>query len=156
MKITSVIALVALFSGTAIAAGPFDQFRGKMKEGMYEYKMDMDMGNMPGMPPGMAKNQTMTFQHCITAEDIEKGRFGRNQREGAKREDDCEFKNMNVSGNTATYTMSCTKPNEMTADNKITFTGDGYKMDMTMAMKHGAQAMNMKQHVEAKYKGPCK
>ena len=155
MKITSVIALVALCSGTAVAAGPFDQFRGKMKEGMYEYKMEMDMGSMPGMPPGM-KNQAMTFQHCVTAEDIDKGRFGRNPREGAKREDDCQFKNMNVSGNTASYTMTCTKPSQMSADTKMTFTGDGYKMDMVMAMNHGGQPMNMKQHMEAKYLGPCK
>ena len=155
MKVTSTIALVALCSGTAIAAGPFDQFKGKMKEGMYEYKMDMDMGSMPGMPPGM-KNQTMTFKRCITAEDIDKGRFGRNQREGAPREDDCQFKNMNVTGNTASYTMACTKPSQMSADSKITFTGEGYRMDMAMAMNHGGQAMNMKQHVEAKYLGPCK
>ena len=156
MKITSVIALVALCSGTAIAAGPFDQLRGKMKAGMYEYKMEMDMSSMPGMPPGM-KNQTTTFQHCVTNDDIDKGSFGRNPRDGAKREDDCQVKNMNVSGSTASYTMICTKPSEMSADTKMTFTGDGYKMDTVMAMKHGGgPAMNMKQHMEARYLGPCK
>ena len=52
MKRLTVAALAALMaSGSVLAAGPFDPIRGKMKEGMYEYKMDMDMGQMPGMPP---------------------------------------------------------------------------------------------------------
>ena len=37
----------------SLALAQFEQFRGKMKEGMYEYKMTMDMGQVPGLPPGM-------------------------------------------------------------------------------------------------------
>ena len=145
------LALVCLAS-TVAAAGPFDQFKGKMKEGMYEYKMEMDMGQMPGMPQGM-KPQPMTFQHCVTAQDIERGEMGRAPRD---RQNNCEFKNVNVSGNTATYTMECKGERPMRADNRMTFTSDGYKMDMKMQMTQGGQAMNMAQHMEAKYLGPCK
>jgi hypothetical protein len=61
---------------------------------------------------------------------------------------------MNVSGNTATYTMTCTKP-KMTADNKITFSSSGYVMDMNMSMDQGGKPMNMTQHMESKLIGPC-
>ena len=145
------LALACLASAVAVA-GPFDQFKGKVKEGNYQYKMEMDMGQMPGMPPGMGK-QTNTFTHCITAQDIERGEMGRAPRD---RQNNCEFKNVNVSGNTATYTMECKGERPMKADNKITFVSDGYKMDMNMQMQMQGQTMNMKQHMEAKYLGPCK
>ena len=44
----------------------------------------------------------------------------------------------------------------MRAENRMTFTSDGYKMDMKMQMEQRGQAMNMTQHMEAKYLGPCK
>lgn len=144
-------ACCALAAGTALA-GPFDQFRGKMKPGLYEMKMDMDMGAVPGMPPGMAK-QSHTIQHCVTEQDLEKGAFSRG-RDGKNPNESCEVKNMNVSGNTATYTMVCTQP-KMTADNRITFNSGGYVMDMKMAMDQGGRMMNMSQHVESRLLGPC-
>ncbi|MGZ5036083.1 MAG: DUF3617 domain-containing protein [Usitatibacter sp.] len=141
-------------TGVALAAGnPFDSFKGKMKEGMYEYKMEMDMGAMPGMPAGMGK-QNMTFQKCITAHDIEKGQMGRGDRNG-KMPESCEIKNFSQSGNTASYTMECKEP-PMSADNRITFKNDGFTMDMKMAMNQRGQAMNMTQHMESRYLGPCK
>lgn len=145
-------ALAATLCSTAAWAGPFDAFKGKMKPGMYEYKMDMDMGQMPGMPPGMGK-QSHTFQHCVSPEDIQRGEVNRS--EGRNAPKNCEIKNMQVSGNTATYQMVCSQPHEMTADNRITFGGDGYKMDMKMTMNQGGHPMNMTQHMEARYVGPC-
>jgi hypothetical protein len=144
--------LAAAVCSTTAWAGPFDAFKSKMKPGMYEYKMDMDMGNMPGMPPGMGK-QSHTFQHCVTPADIDRGEVQR--QEGRNAPKNCEIKNMQVSGNTATYQMVCSQPHEMTADNKITFGGDGYKMDMKMAMNQGGHPVNMSQHMEAHYVGPC-
>ena len=50
------VACAASFSLAATAAdNPFEAFKGKMKAGLYEYKIDMDMGQMPGMPAGMGK-----------------------------------------------------------------------------------------------------
>jgi hypothetical protein len=140
----------AALSTAAVAAGPFDQFKGKMKEGMYETTMQMEI---PGMPGGMGK-QNMKFQNCVTAEDIEKGKVGKGK--DGKTPDNCEVKNFAMSGNTASYTTVCKGDPEMTADTKIAFTDAGYNMDMQMAMKQGGQVMNMKQHMEGRYMGPCK
>ena len=145
---------LAAVSASAWGDNPFDQFRGKMKEGLYEYKIEMDMGQIPGMPAGMGKQNT-SFQQCVTAEDIEKGRVARSGRDGKKSED-CEVKNFKMSGNSASYTMACKGANQMTADNNITFTSDGYKLDSKMAMNQGGRTMNMTQHVDTRYLGPCK
>jgi Protein of unknown function (DUF3617) len=145
------VGCVAALCTTAMADNPFESFKGKMKEGMYEYKMEMDMSGM-GMPAGMGK-QNMTFQKCITHQDIEKGQMGRGAGRDGKMPEGCEFKNFTQSGNTASYSMVCTN---MSADNRITFTGDGFNMDMKMAMNQNGKAMNMTQHMESKYLGPCK
>jgi Protein of unknown function (DUF3617) len=150
-KLLLAAALAAAFS-TAAVAGPFDQFKGKMKDGLYEYKMQMDMGQMPGMPPGMGK-QSHTFQNCVSKKDIEDGGFGKNK--DRKQPENCEIKDMKMSGNTATYTMECKGDPAMKADNKITFTSEGFNMDMKMAMVQRGQTMNMTQHMESRYLGPC-
>ena len=147
------LACAACCTAALAADNPFDQFKGKMKEGLYDYKMEMDMGAIPGMPPGMGK-QNMNFQKCVTAQDIEKGHMGRGGRDG-KMPETCEIKNFKMSGNTASYTMTCKEP-PMSADNQITFASDGFKMDMKMAMSQGGQMMNMTQRFEGKYLGPCK
>jgi hypothetical protein len=71
--------------------------------------------------------------------------------------ENCEFRDFKMSGNTASYTMVCKPPREMTVENNMTFTGDGYKMDMNMSMPRGpgGKPMNMVQHMEAHYIGPC-
>jgi len=146
------LSAAAGLAASAIAAdNPFSAFKGKMKPGMYDYKVEMDMGQMPGMPPGMG-TRTMNMQHCITQEQIERGGWDNPKEKGKT---DCEFKNFKMSGNTASYTMECKQP-KMTADNNVTFGNDSFKMDMRMTMDHGGQPMKMNQKAEAKYIGPCK
>jgi hypothetical protein len=151
---TGILIAAACAAATCVTAqaGPFDQFRGKLKDGMYEYKMNMEM---PGLPPGMSK-QNHTFQHCVTQKDMDEGTFNKSDRKGPS---NCEIKDMKVAGNTATYTMECKaekgRGTAMRADNKIVFGGDSFVMDMKMAMNEGGQAMNMTQHLEAHYLGPC-
>lgn len=153
MKRNALLALAcaAALSAPAWADNPFAQFKGKMKPGLYDYKMEMDMGQVPGMPPGMGK-QSMTMQHCITAEQIERGGWD-NPKERGKT--DCEFKNFRMSGNTANYTMECKQPS-MTSDNTVIFGSDSFRMDMKMTMNQNGQVMKMNQKAEAKYVGPCK
>jgi hypothetical protein len=127
-------------------------FKSKAKPGLYEYKMQMDMSQMPGMPPGMGQ-QTHTMQHCLTQEDIDRGAMSKG-RDGTS--NDCQVKNVSTSGSSASYSMACTKPRPMNADVKITFAGDGYHMDMKMNMespKGGTMAMT--QQMDAKYLGAC-
>ena len=145
------LAALAAAACTLAAAGPFDGFKGKMKEGMYEYKMDMDMGAIPGMPPGMGK-QSHTFQHCVTQKDIEQGEFGKKDNKNSQ----CEIKNMQQSGNSATYTMECKGDTKMRSDVKMTFVSDGFDMEQKMQMDRGGQVMNMNQKMTGRYKGPCK
>jgi hypothetical protein len=147
MKKINLIALVAATCCGVAMAGPFDQFKGKMKEGMYEYKMDMDM---PGMPGGMGKHST-TMQHCVTAKDIEGGDWAQ-----AQQKSNCEFKDVKVSGNNASYKMVCKGEPKMTADTKLTFRDNGFVSDMKMTMDQGGQVMNMSQHMEGRLLGPCK
>ena len=149
------ILLALTIAATAAAAQGMDAMKGKMKEGLYSYKMEMDMGQVPGMPAGMGK-QTHTFEHCVTPQDIEKGQLGKGRED--RKPSNCEVKDFKMSGNTASYKMVCAgKPDGgMTADNTITFVADGYKMNMKMAMDQGGHKMNMTQNMEAKYLGPCK
>ena len=150
-KIHVVAAALLACSGAAIAASPFDQWKGKMKEGLYEYKMDMEMA---GGPPGMGKMPTQTVQRCVTAKDLEEGNFTR----GANQKQDCEFQDVKMSGNNGTYKMVCKGQNPMTADVKIAMHDGGFTSDMNMTMAHGpgGQQMTMKQHMVGTYKGACK
>jgi hypothetical protein len=150
-RLLALAALCALCANAWAADNPFSAFKGKMKPGMYDYKVEMDMGQVPGMPPGMGK-QSMQMQHCITPEQIERGGWD-NPKERGKT--DCEFKNFKMSGSTANYTMECKQP-PMTTDNTITFGADSFKMDMRMTMNQGGQVMKMTQRAEARYVGPCK
>jgi len=157
MRISRLLAIAcaaALTTAAGAADNPLSALKGKMKPGLYDYKMEMDMGQMQGMPPGMGK-QTMNMQHCVKQEDIESGGFTKG-RDG-KGMENCKVDNFKMSGSTASYTMVCKGGPDMTADNVITFMGDGYKMDMKMAMaaQQGRPAMNMTQHMEAKYIGAC-
>jgi hypothetical protein len=147
-------ACAALAAPLAFAQNPFEGFKGKMKEGLYEMKTEMDMSGMKGVPAGMSK-MSNTFQHCVTAQDIEKGEVGKGRPDG-KMPQDCEVKDMKMSGNTATYKMVCKGQMQMTSDNTMTFTSDGYKMDMKMTMNQQGQVMNMNNKIESKYLGPCK
>ena len=145
----------AAFAVPALAHAQLEQLRGKMKPGLYEYKMDMEM---PGMPQGMGK-QSHTMQHCVTEQDMDKGRMGGGDRNHMP--ENCEVKDFKMSGNTATYRMECKgrgkNGGDMSTDNKITFRDNGYTMDMKMNMAQGpgGQPMTMNQHMEGKYLGAC-
>jgi hypothetical protein len=156
MKVTHAVSLAcaAAFVSAASAADPFEALRGKVKPGLYEYKSQMDMSNVPGMPQGMAP-PPMTFTRCLTEEDIAKGAMNRNPRDPSSGTE-CEFKNVNTTGNRTSYTMVCTGKSKMTADMVMTFTGDGWNGDMTMNMDQNGRQMTMKQHMETRYKGACK
>src|SRR5258708_22760393 len=79
------------------ADNPFDAFKGKMKEGLYDYKMEIDMSGMAGLPPGMGK-QTHAFQKCGTAKDIDKGQTGRGGGRGGQMPHPCRFSHFKTVG----------------------------------------------------------
>jgi hypothetical protein len=148
------IAVLACALALALPAlaqdNPFAGMKGKMKEGQWEYRMEM--GAMPGMPAGM-KMPPMTFSKCLTAKDIEQGGVG--QKDG-KMPEQCKVSNMKVSGNNASYTMECTRDPKMKADVKMTFQADSFTMKQDIVMDHGGQAMPVSQTMTGKYLGACR
>jgi Protein of unknown function (DUF3617) len=156
LRLTAVAATAAFALAAHAADNPFEAFKGKVKPGLYEYKVDSDMGSVPGMPAGMGK-QSHTMQHCVTAEDVQKGEMG-GGRNGKGMRDSCQAEDMHVSGNTATYKVVCKGgQGDMSMDSKIAFKSDGYTMDNTMEMADRGRGapMHMKQHIESRYLGPC-
>jgi hypothetical protein len=149
---TALVLVAAFAATTAFAQADMKAFTSRIKPGLYEYKMEMDMGQMPGAPKGMGK-QTMTVQHCLTAKDIEDGQLGRKD---PNSKTDCKMSDMKVSGNTARYKFACKGEMQMTSDNTITFVPDGYHMQSKMTMNAGGQTMNMVNNSQAKYLGACK
>jgi hypothetical protein len=147
------LALAAALAATpAIAQGDMKAFASRIKPGLYEYKMEMDMGAIPGAPKGMPK-QTVTVQHCLTAKDIEDGQLGRKDPNGKT---DCKITDMKMSGNTARYRFVCKGEMEMTSDNTVTFVADGYRMQSKMTMTNDGRTMNMVHDTQARYLGACK
>jgi hypothetical protein len=148
------VACLALATAPLALAQDLSFFKSKAKPGLYEYKMEMDMSGVPGMPPGMGK-QTHTMQHCLTQEDIDRGSMSKGR--DPKENNDCKVTNVQSSGSSAAYTMACTKPRQMSSDVKINFVPDGFHMDMKMNMQEprSGQPMNMVQHMDAKYLGAC-
>ena len=151
MKNTLAALIATAFVMPAIAQdNPFSGLKGKVKEGQWEYSMQMDA--VPGMPAGM-KMPPMTFQRCLTAQDVEKGGFA--QKDG-KMPDGCSVKDMKVSASGASWRMECTKDPKMTVDSTMTFSGDGFAMKQAMQMDRGGQAMTMNNTFTGKYLGACK
>jgi hypothetical protein len=149
----TILALAAALAvAPALAQGDMKAFTSKLKPGLYEYTMEVDMGQMPGAPKGMGK-QAMTMQHCLTPKDIEAGELNRKDPNSKV---DCKVSDMKVSGNTANYKVVCKGEMSMTADNAVTFVPDGYRMQSKMAMTQGGQTMNMVHNSQAKYLGACK
>jgi hypothetical protein len=156
MRTTRIAALASLAIAASVSAMADDLsfFKSKAKAGLYENKVQMELSQMPGVPPGMVP-QTITTQHCLTQEDIDKGAMSRG-RDGTS--NDCQIKNLSTSGSSASYSMTCTKPKPMNADAKITFTGDGYHMDLkinTADPRGGTGTMTVTQHIDSKYLGAC-
>ena len=145
------LAAACLIAAPLAVAGPFDSIKGKMKPGLYENKMEMDMGAMPGLPPGMNK-QSSTQQRCVTQKEIDEDPVPSRSN---RKDEQCDIKDVKTSGDTTTYKMVCPKGN-MSAEGKIQFTSSGYVMETNMTMDQGGHKMNMKQRTEGKYLGPCK
>ena len=157
MKVTArwVGIALALFACHAAAqtASQLSALKGKMKPGLYAQRVEMDMGSVPGMPPGMGK-QSFNMQNCLTDDDIEKGELARKDRD--KDAPDCKVSDFKVSAGSASYRMVCKGEMSMAADVAIAFLGDGFRMNMKSTMDLGGQKTTSSMAVDAKYLGPCK
>jgi len=111
---------------------------GGMKPGRYEYSMKMEVPGMPVAMPGT------TFQHCVTAADMDKG-----QQCNSQQNRDCQLKNLKQSGGKATFDLAC--KDGTTGTGEYTFGGDSMTGKTTMNRQGQVMVLNM----AAKRTGDC-
>jgi hypothetical protein len=136
-RLSSIVLLGVALSWTALAQ------QSPMREGNWEVTMKM---SMPGigmeMPP-------MTQTQCITAEMIKDPQASVPKGLGGT---DCKVSGYKFTENTASYTMTCSKPLPMTAVGEMKYSGsDAYTG--TITVDSGGQKVSMV--YDAKRVGDC-
>jgi len=115
-RMTPSLLLVLTLSWTAMA-----QSSSPMREGLWEVNSTLNI-------PGMGEAPPMKHQQCITAAQIK-------DPEAAlpKMDNNCRISNYKLNGSTATYTLTCTQPTEVTASGEIKYSGsDAYTGTLTL------------------------
>ncbi|WP_169577410.1 DUF3617 domain-containing protein [Sinimarinibacterium sp. CAU 1509] len=156
------LALLAVATTTAAADGP--------RVGQWEYTQEMtipgsalpegmQMPKLPEgvqLPPGMSMpqmgqhgmTQTMSFQHCVTSEDI----VPMNSDDASK----CKMTKMKRSGNNFEWAAECQTPDGVaTSEGSGTYTDDRMDATITSKMNMHGKPMEMKQTLHGRYLGPC-
>jgi hypothetical protein len=144
MRSVSVSVLALIASAAVIAQSP-------MRPGMWETTMQMQMPNMPAT----AQIPEMKFPpQCVSAEQVKDPAniFPRGPQGRGARKDDCKVADYKMSGNKATWTMTCTTPDKLTSTGEMTFGDDSY----TGAMKTVTAQGEMMIKVAGKRVGDCK
>lgn len=144
--------LIAL-AAPAVVHAQLD-LKGKMKEGQYEMTMKMDI---PGLPAGMGG---FTHKHCVTKEDIERGKGDMFRDPKGAKNTSCEIKNVKSSGNNVSYDVECPKEG-MAMSTALAFSENMVKGVTKMKMTgENARGMppgmaNVTTNFESKYLGAC-
>ena len=102
-----------------------------------------------GMPGGMPATK---LQHCYKAEDIKDLRKTVPKQTNSK----CDVADWKQSGNTVTYSMSCSGPTAATMTGNMTYAGDRYSGSSKISMNQGGRMMHMTQKFDARRIGDCK
>lgn len=110
------------------------------KAGKWQSTMQMEM---PGMP---VKLPPVTVTTCLSEEDV------KDPQKSIPNDpkSDCKFGDVNVDGNTMSWTMECPKQG-MKGKGSMTYENDTYSGQMDMSV--GEQEMKMK--YSGKYLGAC-
>lgn len=144
MRPVSFIVLALIATAALVAQSP-------MRPGLWEVTMQMPMPNMPAaaqMPEMKLPPQCITPEQAKDpANTLPRGPQGR----GA-RKDDCKVADYKMSGNKATWTMTCTTPDKLTSTGEMTFADDSYTGAMKMVTAQGEMTMR----VAGKRVGDCK
>jgi hypothetical protein len=136
------VVAVALLLGAAAAIAQTSPVR----PGRWEVVMQMQMPNSPVQLPEMKTTQ------CVTPEQVKDPASALPQATGGRGgQTDCKVSNYKVSGNTATWQMSCTKPQAITSEGQMTFTADTYDGTIKTDMAQGVMTMK----VAGKRLGDC-
>ena len=134
-RLSSMALLTVALSWTVLAQ------QSPMRAGNWEVTMKMNMGGME-MPP-------MKHTQCVTQEMLKdpQSAIPQNPNSG-----DCKMTDYKLSGSTATYKMTCTKPQPMTMIGEMKYSGtDAYVGNVQMDMNGQKMSMTM----DAKRVGDC-
>ena len=135
MRFSSAVLLVLGVSWTVFA-----QTSSPMREGMWEVNSKL-------MIPGMGDAPPMKHQQCVTSAMIKDP-----QSAIPKMDNDCKISDFKLAGNTATYTMTCTQPTQVTATGEIKYSGtDAY----TGTLKLDGAGQSFTLSYDAKRIGEC-
>jgi hypothetical protein len=111
-----------------------------MREGQWEVTMKMNLQGIEMPLPAVTQ--------CVTKEQLKDPQAAVLKDPGS----DCRVSDYKLAGSTATYALSCTKPQPMTAKGEISYSGsDNYKGTLTVNMGGQQIAMSM----DAKRLGDC-
>ena len=133
MRAAPLVALAACVAVTAVSA------QSPVRPGRWEVTMQMDMLNMPMKMPAMKSVQ------CVTPEQAKDpaASLPRGPQDGRGGKNDCKVSDYKMSGNTATWKMTCTSPQPMTSTGEMTFTDDSYAGTMKMDSPQGPMTMKV-------------
>jgi hypothetical protein len=136
MRFSSAALLVLGLSLNLMAQGS-----SPMREGMWEVNTKLVIPGMPEAPP-------MKHQQCVTAANIKDPESTMPKMDS----NDCKITNFKLNGNTATYTLTCTQPTDVTAAGEIKYSGsDSYTG--TLTLNGGGMAVTLS--YDAKRIGDC-
>jgi hypothetical protein len=136
------------------ARADLSELTGKMKEGLYETTVSMSISGIEQVPQGV-QMAPHTTSKCFTKEDVAKGSQVLNpQNLRSAGNSDCQIQNFIMSGNSATYSISCPSQT-INLDGSITFTGNGFKGVNSGAMDQGGRPVKLTLNFESKYVGAC-
>jgi hypothetical protein len=140
--------LAAALAASAQQPPPASPFKGKVKPGLYEAKIEIDMGNMPGVPPDQ-KKQSTTRQQCLTDAEIDKLAEEANPA--------CKTTDFRVTATGASFKVTCTGNPSMTSAVTIAFTPNGYMTQSKATLKPpgASEPVTVSQRSTNKLLGPC-
>lgn len=131
--------VAALALCVVAAAVPAHAQSNPMRPGRWQTTMQMQMPNMPQMPP-----MTMTNTQCITAQQLEKDpASGLPRGTQSPNQGMCKVSDFKISGSTVSWKMACSGEQAMTGEGELTFVQDSYTGTMKMTMAQGAMTMKM-------------
>jgi hypothetical protein len=156
MKFISAIVLAGLVFGVAQAADA-------IKAGKWEFSAQMQMPNVPKLPPGVTLppgvnigpgGVNVTKTSCVnSATPMPTDMHSPNDQHGQ-----CKVGNVNNSGGTVTWETSCTQNDGSVihSDGIAHYTGDTMEATLKTRVTGGSGGTNeTTQHITGRYLGPC-
>jgi hypothetical protein len=132
--ITALLILFGIISISFAGSGP------DMQEGEWEITSKMEMQGMPMEMP------TMKHTQCLTEEDFVP--------QSSQPDQECEFSEVNVTGNTVTWTMQCdSQDGQMEGVGKMIYRGNSF--EGTIKMTTSPENMEMTSYIKGHRIGDC-